>query len=129
MQATNHRLKTAIASAVVILSNVAGNFFLSMGMRRVGDLGAPLEYIQALFHPLVALGVGLMVLWMLSHMALLSWADLSFVLPVTSVGYVLTAVAGRYLLNENISAGRWLGIGLIMAGVAVVGRTPPRTTA
>jgi drug/metabolite transporter (DMT)-like permease len=77
----------------------------------------------------VALGVGLMVLWMLSHMALLSWADLSFVLPVTSVGYVLTAVAGRYLLNENISAGRWLGIGLIMAGVAVVGRTPPRTTA
>ncbi len=128
MPATNLRMKTAVASGVVVLANVGGNFFLTLGMRRVGNIVAPLEYIQALFHPLVAFGVCLLVLWMLSHMALLSWADLSFVLPVTSFGYVLAAVAGRVLLNEQISVARWLGIALIMTGVAIVGRTPPRTT-
>jgi drug/metabolite transporter (DMT)-like permease len=54
-------------------------------------------------------------------MALLSWADLSYVLPVTSVGYVVVALIGRFLLNEEITVKRWAGIVLIMAGVALVG--------
>ena len=57
-----------------------------------------------LFHPWVALGVVLLILWLLSRMALLSWADLSYVLPVTSVGYVLVALIGKLLLNEPITA-------------------------
>jgi uncharacterized membrane protein len=56
-------------------------------------------------------------------MLLLSWADLSYVLPITSVGYVLTAISGRLLLGEQISAARWTGVTLIMAGVVLVGRT------
>jgi len=42
-------------------------------------------------------------------MALLSWADLSYVLPVTSVGYVLAALAGRLFLSEQVSPARWAG--------------------
>src|SRR5690349_25097605 len=92
------------------------------------ELSSPAEYITALFRPYVALGVGLLILWMLSRMALLSWADLSYVLPVTSIGYVLVAIVGRMLLNEQISNKRWFGIVLIMAGVALVsGATAPRT--
>jgi len=66
--------------------------------------------------------------WLLSHMALLSWADLSYVLPVTSIAYVLVALVGRFLLHEHVSLTRWLGVTLIMAGVALVGHTVPRTT-
>ncbi|MBI1788397.1 MAG: EamA family transporter [Acidobacteria bacterium] len=121
--------KTASLTAVVVVSNVLGNFLLTYGMRRVGEIFAPLDYLQALFNPWVAGGVAALFLWMLSHMALLSCADLSFVLPVTSVGYVLAAVAGKLFLNEQISVGRWMGVVLIMTGVALVGRTPPRTTA
>ena len=55
----------------------------------------PLDYITVLFRPWVALGVLLLILWLLSRMALLSWADLSYVLPVTSIGYVLVALAGK----------------------------------
>ena len=63
-------------------------------------------------------------------MALLSWADLSYVLPVTSVGYVLVALAGRMLLHEQITTRRWSGIALIMAGVALVSvGTAPQTVA
>jgi drug/metabolite transporter (DMT)-like permease len=123
-------VKTVILTLVLIFANVAGNFSLTWGMRRTGAgvLESPLGYITALFDPWVALGVCLLLVWMLSQMALLSWADLSYVLPVTSAGYVLAAIAGRLFLQEQISAGRWTGIALIMSGVALVGRTAHSTT-
>jgi len=125
------RTKTWICATVVVLSNVAGNFFMKRGLP--AQLSTPLDYITALFHPWVTLGVLLLILWMFSRMALLSWADLSYVLPVTSVGYVLVALAGRALLNEQITVQRWAGIALIMAGVALVSgggqRTDPRNPA
>ena len=118
-------LKTILMTLVVVWSSVIGNFSLAWGMRKVAPdaLGSPLGYIAVLFNPWVALGVSLLVVWMLSQMLLLSWADLSYVLPVTSAGYVLTALAGRLFLGERISAARWAGVSLIMAGVALVGRT------
>jgi len=122
--------KTVILTLVLIFANVAGNFSLTWGMRRTGPgvFESPLGYITALFDPWVALGVCLLLVWMLSQMALLSWADLSYVLPVTSAGYVLTAIAGRLFLQERISTGRWTGIALIMSGVVLVGRTAHSTT-
>ena len=121
-------LKTRLFTAIVVLSNVLGNFSLTWGMRQVGRVLtlSPWPYIAALFNPWVALGVGLLIVWLLSQMTLLSWADLSYVLPVTSVGYVLVALAGRFFLHEEITWGRWAGIGLIMAGVMLVGKTAPR---
>jgi uncharacterized membrane protein len=122
--------KTVVLTLVLIFANVAGNFSLSWGMRRTGPgvLESPLGYITALFDPWVALGVCLLLVWMLSQMALLSWADLSYVLPVTSAGYVLAAIAGRVFLQERISTARWVGVGLIMSGVILVGRTVHSTT-
>jgi drug/metabolite transporter (DMT)-like permease len=118
-EAARLRAKTWICATVVVLSNVFGNFFLKRGMP--ADLPTPLAYITVLFRPTVALGVLLLVTWMLSRMTLLSWADLSYVLPVTAIGYVLVAVLGKLLLNEDISVRRWAGILLIMGGVAMVG--------
>jgi uncharacterized membrane protein len=60
-------------------------------------------------------------------MALLSWADLSYVLPVTSIGYVVVALIGKVMLHESITGRRWAGIGLIVAGVALVGGSAPST--
>ena len=121
-------LKTRIFTALVVVSNVLGNFSLTWGMRQVGRVLSlsPWPYIAALFNPWVALGVSLLIVWLISQMTLLSWADLSYVLPVTSVGYVLAALAGRFFLHEEISLGRWLGIGLIMLGVVMVSKTAPR---
>ena len=119
------RIKSWICAVVVVLSNVFGNFFLKRGMP--AQLPTPLDYITALFQPWVALGVALLILWMMSRMALLSWADLSYVLPVTSIGYVLVAIVGKVLLHEEISDRRWAGIGLIMIGVALVGGSAPQT--
>ena len=80
-----------------------------------------------MLNPFVALGIVLLILWVLTRMALLSWADLSFVLPLTGVGYILAALLGRVFLNESVSGAHWLGAFLIFAGTAVVGSTPQQT--
>jgi uncharacterized membrane protein len=119
------RLKTWICAVIVVLSNVFGNFFMKLGLPE--PLTTPSEYITVLFRPAVALGVALLIVWTLTRMAMLSWADLSYVLPVTAIGYALVAIVGRVLLDEQISAKRWIGIGLITAGVALVGSGTPQT--
>ena len=37
-------------------------------------------------------------------------------MPVTAIGYVVTAFAARFILGESISPSRWAGIVLITAG-------------
>lgn len=101
-----------------------------MGMRSLpGKMSAnPLDFIRAMFHPLVALGIVLLILWLLTRMALFSWADLSFVVPVTAVGYILAAVVGHFFLGETVTLTNWIGTILIFFGTAFVGATKPLTT-
>ncbi|MEO7142916.1 MAG: EamA family transporter [Bryobacteraceae bacterium] len=124
------RLKTQAFTAVVILSNCLGNFSLAWGLKHLGaELRfSPLLFLKTLFSPWVLAGVLLLILWLLSRMALLSWADLTYVLPVTSLGYVLSAMMGRWFLGEHVSWTRWSGTLLIVAGTAIVGLTRPDTT-
>ena len=124
-------LKTRILTLVVILTNVLGNFALSLGMKANIVAAAStgiVPYVRAFFSPMVLLGVSLLILWMLSRMALMSWADLSFVLPITSIGYVISAMMGKFFLDEYVSSQRWAGTLLIVAGMALVSFTPARTT-
>jgi drug/metabolite transporter (DMT)-like permease len=128
---TRLRWKTRLFAAIVILSNTVGNTFLAWGMKhREGTLSASVaSYIQAIFSPWVAVGIALLIVWLLTRMALLSWADLSYVLPVTALGYVGTALMGRFFLNEQITPQRWLGTLLIVGGVALVGLGQPASAA
>ncbi len=122
--------KTRLLSIAVIVSNVMGNFALSMGMKEVGPTVSVsvLPYLRALLNPWVIGGVCLLVVWLLTNLSLLSWADLSYVLPVTSTAYVITAILGRVFLGEYVSKIRWTGILLILTGAIIVGLTMPRTT-
>lgn len=123
-------VRTNLLTAFVVLTNVLGNFFLSWGMKQhATHLGvSPLPYIRLIFSPWVMLGTTLLIFWLLSRMMLLGWADLSYVLPVTSVGYVLTAILGKYFFAEQISWQRWLGTVFIVLGIVLVGLTLPNTT-
>jgi len=114
--------KTRWFAAIVILSNTLGNFFIARGMRGLAvPADSALHMLLAIFTPWVALGIALLILWLLSRMVLLSWADLSYVLPVTSLGYVLNALMGHFFLGEHISMARWSGTLLIVAGTVLVG--------
>ncbi len=102
-------------------------------MRQVGDISSfsPIDLfssgVAAMANPWVLFGVVLLVVYFAAHTLVLSWADLSFVLLVTSIGYVLVAVMSWLLLGESISLSRWCGTFLITAGVALVGSTPVAT--
>jgi uncharacterized membrane protein len=123
-------LKTNLLTVFVVLTNVLGNFSLSWGMKhQTTHLGiSPLAYIRLIFSPWVLVGTTLLIFWLLSRMTLLGWADLSYVLPVTSIGYVLTTMLGRYFFSEQVSWQRWLGTVFIVLGIALVGLTLPNTT-
>lgn len=122
-------VKTVVASIVVVATNVVGNYALSRGMHQVGVLESwsPVPYLRAFVHPWVSIGVVFMVAWLASRLALLSWADLSYVVPVTSFSYALSAVAAELYLGEHVSALRWAGISVITVGVALVALTYPET--
>ncbi len=112
-------------AAAVVAFNAFGNLSLTWGLRHAAlRLGVnPLGYVEVMLNPFVAAGIALLVLWLLTRMALMSWADLSFVLPVTSVGYVFSAILGEVFLREAVSMARWAGIVLIFVGAVLVGVT------
>jgi len=97
-------------------------------MRELPALGNPADLIIAIFTPWVGLGVALLITWLLSRMMFLSFADLSYVLPLTSLGYVLSALLGRTFLNEQITPQRWAGTALIAIGTILVGAGNPEST-
>jgi drug/metabolite transporter (DMT)-like permease len=115
--------------AGVTVSAAAGDSLLSQGMKEVGTISfqhlSPL--ILAILNPWVALGILFLLVFFASYMTALSWADLTYVLPATSLGYVLLALIAKFLLHEQISTTRWLGIVLISAGVGFVTRGPELT--
>ena len=112
------KLRTAVLVTVVILTSVSGNLALKSGLDQApADAGL----IRPLASPMVMLGISLLIVWALTRIRLLGLADLSWVLPVTSIGYVLNAIAGAVFLHETISGGRWLGTLLIVAGASLVG--------
>ena len=123
-------LRTKLLTVFVVATNVLGNFAMSWGMKhQAADLGlAPLTYIRLIFTPWVLLGTSLLILWLLSRMTLLGWADLSYVLPVTSIGYVLSAVLGKVFFGEQVTWQRWLGTIFIVIGIVCVGLTAANTT-
>jgi drug/metabolite transporter (DMT)-like permease len=84
--------------------------------------------LLAITNPWVALGILLLLAFFACYMSALSWADLTYVLPATSLGYVLVALIGHFNFHEAISPTRWLGIALIAAGVGFVAAGPSVTT-
>lgn len=113
---------------VTILKPVS-NLFLAWGMRQTHQVLAdhPASAVTAVLDPLVLLGLSMQIVWLLSRMSLLSVADLSYVLPVTASGYVLSTILGKVFLHEHVSGSRWIGVMLISLGNVVVGPSTYRT--
>ena len=106
-----------------------GDSLLSRGMKEVGSISLhnlP-SVLHATLNPWVVAGIVLLLGFFASYMMALSWADLTYVLPATSLGYVLLAVIAKLMLHEQVTPTRWLGILLISAGVAFVTSGPELT--
>jgi bacterial/archaeal transporter family protein len=127
-------MKTFIVLFVAISVQTLGDVFLTKGMKSVGEVSTldPVKLLntgaQVFTNPLIWVGILLLGLFFGLYLAALSWADLSFVLPVTSFGYAMNAFLSWRLLGEHVSLTRWFGTIIICVGVATVSRTEQRTT-
>ena len=122
-------MKTPVVLSVAVVANSVGSVCLSKGMKTFQAPDAPgaawllQAATQVVSNPWIILGVFLLVIFLAAYMAALSWADLSFVLPATAPGYILTAILARIFLQEEISPLRWAGTVLIVTGTWLVART------
>jgi len=116
----------ALLIALVVLGGSAGDVFITKGMKQLGEIStlnvARLASIlgRALTNRYFLIGVVFMAISYFSFLGALRRADLSLVLPATSISFVITTIGARFFLKENISAMRWAGILLVCIGVALI---------
>jgi|SRR5271156_5701765 len=129
MNTSTMTVRRYLVLGLVTLASAFGDTSLAVGMKRVGpvSLSHPNALLSALRTPWVFGGVLLLVVFFASYLTALSWADLTFVLPATSLAYVAVAFLSKFWLHEQISAERWLGIALITVGVGFVTQGPAYT--
>jgi drug/metabolite transporter (DMT)-like permease len=120
--------KYFILLAVVVFA-ACGDVSLACGMRAFGavTLSNLPNLFTALLNPWVVLGVLMLIGFFVSYLSALSWADLTFVLPATSLSYILMVLLAKFFLHENVTVWRWLGVALIVAGVGFVASGPEAT--
>jgi drug/metabolite transporter (DMT)-like permease len=66
------------------------------------------------------LGLALQAVAFFALLALLSWADVSFVVPATALNYVVGAAGSALFLRERVNRVRWAGVCLVCLGVGVM---------
>lgn len=120
--------KYLVLAGVTLCASI-GDSLLSRGMKQVGSISLNhfSDLILAVLNPSVALGILLLLGFFASYMIALSWADLTYVLPATSLGYVLLTLIAKFFLHETVTTSRWIGVLLISAGVGFVTQGPALT--
>ncbi len=111
-----------------VLLNAMAQLALKKGMMDIGHFSFSLENlvpigIKAALSPFVLLGLLCYVVSLVIWLMVLSRVEVSYAYPLLSVGYIVTAFAGKLFFNEAIGPVRWAGILVICAGVYLVTRT------
>jgi uncharacterized membrane protein len=115
--------------AICIIMGAVGQILMKNGMSQIGQIGGwgglfNLSTFVSIFTNIYV--VGGLVLYAVSSflwIGALSTSNVSFIYPLLSLAYVLTAILGFIFLKENISLLRWLGILVVCAGVFLVSRS------
>ncbi len=111
-----------------VMLNAAAQLFLKEGMRRIGHFDFvwanlfPIA-LQAAGNVFILSGLACYVISVAVWLLVLSRVEVSFAYPLLSVGYIVNAVAGYYLFQENLSVSRITGILIICVGVYFVTRS------
>ena len=118
--------RDAIFLFIVIFAGTGGELAVTHTMKRVGEVQSfyPHHLLRVILRAFrcgwMWFGVSLMALSFFSLLMLLSWENVSFVVPVTALSYVLGALGGKFLLGERVETRRWIGVALVCLGVLLV---------
>ena len=131
--------KVLIVLLIALVLEAVGVVFLSRGLKQIGEVekltATEVSRVvrRGAVNPSILLGVALETIFFGALLYLLSQRDVSLIWPLTALGFVLTAVAAKFILHEDIHWTRWLGVALIVIGAALVSysekiKSPPATT-
>jgi uncharacterized membrane protein len=119
-------IKTWLALIVLVLADSLGIVFLARGMKQVGkvDTLKPKELWQILGrvigNPLLRWGIFSMAVSFFMFITLLSWADLSFVIPATAISEPVNMLGTKFVLKEKVTKVRWISTVLICIGLILI---------
>ena len=109
----------------VVTFNVCGHVFLKAGMNQIGVIapGALISNFSKIFTNLsVLFGLFCYVTSVAGYLVLLSKTDISIAYPiVTSLAYGAIVIVSFFIFKEPFSLIKWVGLGLILVGVLIVG--------
>jgi hypothetical protein len=112
-------------AAVMVSADVLSDLMLSRGMKQVGRrLDLTIGNLLKLPHLVIRnsrtlTAIGLSAVHFFAFLALLSYWDLSIVIPIGALVFVLGTASARLVLGERVPATRWVGVCLIALGVAI----------
>jgi len=119
-------MRTFIFFFLIIVSGTGGELCVSRAMRGMGELHdfsakSIVDFVlRALRQPWMWVGVAMMAVGFFSLLAVLSFRDVSFVVPVSALSYAAGAFGAKAFLGERIGHNRWLGIAIVCVGVTIV---------
>lgn len=119
----NSMFSTVGLFVVCIACLAFGNTLLKVGMGHFGSqTSGGASFYQALLHAWqLPLGVVLLAIEFVGSLILFKWGwDVSVVILIMGLSYVVTAFLGKFMLGEPVYVMRWVGIVLIVAGVMFV---------
>jgi drug/metabolite transporter (DMT)-like permease len=119
-------IRVGLMLVFFICCSTGGEIAMTYGMKQVGEPKsfrpmAMLRFIgKAVRNGWVWLAMPLLAASFYSLLILLSWAPLSVVIPASAFNYVVGTFGAKYLLNEQVSVKRWMGVVMVCAGVTLV---------
>ena len=122
---TFSKRKVWILLLIGLLSEAVGFILIKRGLHSTPPFSSQsltsLVFIGAILKsPQVLIGTAFEALHFGVLMELLSVSDLSYIIPLTSIGYILTPLSALLFLGEGIPPVRWIGILLVCLGVTMV---------
>jgi drug/metabolite transporter (DMT)-like permease len=111
---------------VGLVFEAVGVVFISQGLHEIGEVKtisfAEISRIivRGAVNRNILLGTFLEACFFGVLLYLLSQRDVSLIWPLTSLGFVITALAARLVRHEEVSALRWTGVAIIVIGAALV---------
>jgi len=118
------RMSVLLLVLICVTIGVFGQLAMKMGMNTIGfitlrDIFSS-KIFSIIFQKYVFIGIMLYVLSTLIWLVVLSQEELSFVYPLISIAYIITAILSKFLFNESLTMFRFFGILLICGGVYLI---------
>lgn len=116
-------MQAILVILVCVVLNTIAQILLKFGMSNL-DKKASLSvaFLPSLItNAYIVFGAALYGTSFILWLYVLSKVKVSYAYPFISLSYLLVAVLGFFLLNEKVSISAWIGICLVVMGVALIG--------